>query len=370
MATCVSDLKTPTKNAGAPTNEAPTLPCEIKVAILTGGIDKHYTTSLAMALVSNGVSLDLIGSDELDSPEMHSTPKLNFLNLRGGKMESSLPRKLVGVLVYYLRLMKYAVTAKPKVFHILWNNKFEYFDRTLLMLYYRLLGKRIVFTAHNVNSGKRDSNDSLFNRFTLRMQYMLANHIFVHTEKMKGEILRDFRILEAKVSVIPHGINNSCPNTDLTPAQAKQRLGIRGGEKTVLFFGSLRPYKGLEYLVDAFLRLTETHPEYRLIIAGGWRKGSEEYLEKIQRTIAGHANRGQVMQKVEHIPDEEAEIYFKAADVLALPYTYIFQSGVLFVAYCFGLPVIATDVGSLREDIVEGTTGFLCKPCDPVDLTR
>ena len=58
-------------------------------------------------------------------------------------------------------LIRYAATAKPKLFHILWNNKFQLFDRTMLMLYYRLLGKKIVFTAHNVNAGKRDLNDSL-----------------------------------------------------------------------------------------------------------------------------------------------------------------------------------------------------------------
>jgi len=64
------------------------------------------------------------------------------------------------------------------------------------------------------------------------------------------------------------------------------------------------------------------------------------------------------------------ELYFKAADVLVLPYKEIFQSGVLFLAYSFGLPVIATDVGSFREDIVEGYTGFLCKPSDPIDMAR
>jgi glycosyltransferase involved in cell wall biosynthesis len=73
---------------------------------------------------------------------------------------------------------------------------------------------------------------------------------------------------------------------------------------------------------------------------------------------------------MEFIPDEELELYLKAADVAVLPYTRIFQSGVLFLAYSFGLPVIASDVGSLREDIVEGETGFICKPEDPVDLAR
>jgi glycosyltransferase involved in cell wall biosynthesis len=61
-------------------------------------------------------------------------------------------------------------------------------------------------------------------------------------------------------------------------------------------------------------------------------------------------------------------MYFKAADVAVLPYTEIFQSGILFLAYSFGLPVIATDVGSFGENIIEGRTGLVCKPCDPDDL--
>jgi len=64
------------------------------------------------------------------------------------------------------------------------------------------------------------------------------------------------------------------------------------------------------------------------------------------------------------------EVYFKAADVLVLPYKDIYQSGVLFLSHSFGLPVLAADVGSLKEDIVEGKTGFLFRPEDRVDLAR
>jgi glycosyltransferase involved in cell wall biosynthesis len=73
---------------------------------------------------------------------------------------------------------------------------------------------------------------------------------------------------------------------------------------------------------------------------------------------------------MQFIPDEEMELYLKAADVLVLPYKDIFQSGVLFLGYSFGLPVVATDVGSLRDEIIEGGTGFVCKPADPVDLAE
>jgi len=359
------------RTARAPGNVAATPPAEIEVGLLTGGFDRPYALSLAMALVSKGVCLDLIGSDELDSPELYASPRLNFLNLRGNQSgNAGLARKILRVLIYYARLIRYASSARPAIFHILWNNKFEFFDRTLLMLYYRLRGRKIAFTAHNINAGKRDSNDSLLNRLTLKTQYRLADHIFVHTERMKRELLEDFGVPERAITVIPFGINNSIPDTDLTPAAAKHGLGIRDAERTVLFFGNIGPYKGLEFLVAAFQVLVARNADYRLIIAGKPRGGCARYLNEIQHTIRRSVNPGRIIQKLQYIPDEEAELYFKAADVLVLPYTQVSQSGVLFSGYRFGLPVIAADVGSLREDIIEGKTGFLCRPCDPVDLAR
>ena len=199
------------------------------VALFTGGGDRPYVFGLTTALTSKGAVLDLIGSDDLDFPEIHDNPGVNFLNLRGShRSDASFLVKVSRVLLYYFRLIRYAATAPPKIFHILWNNKFESFDRTLLMLYYRLMGKRIVFTAHNVNAGRRDLNDTPFNRGTLRVQYRLADHIFVHTEKMKGELIETFGVQQGRVTVIPFPVNNSVPNTRLTCAEAKQRLGVGG----------------------------------------------------------------------------------------------------------------------------------------------
>jgi glycosyltransferase involved in cell wall biosynthesis len=324
-----------------------------------------------MAIVSKGVSVDVIGSDEVDSPEFHVTPNLRFLNFRGSqRQDAKFTKKLWRLLVYYARLIRYAARTKPRIFHILWNNKFEFFDRTILMLYYKLLGKKIAFTAHNVNQAKRDLNDSLLNRLTLRIQYRLCDHIFVHTQKMKSELCQDFGVAEKAVTVIRHPINNAFPNTELTPAEAKRRLGVRDDERAILFFGRIRPYKGIEHLLPAFQLLLANPENYRLIIAGEPKKGSEAYLDEIRRTVSREFRRDEIILKFQFIPDEDMELYLKAADVLVLPYKDIFQSGVLFLAYSFGLPVVATDVGSFSEEIVEGKTGFLCRPGDPADLAR
>ncbi len=333
-----------------------------QVAVITAGKDKHYSTGLAGALLAAGVAFDFIGSDEVDAPELHGSPQVNFFNLRGDQsVNAGLFKKMTRVLAYYFRLLRYTATARPKIFHILWNNKFEAFDRTLLMLYYRLLGKRVVFTAHNVNAGARDASDSPLNRLTLKIQYRLCAHIFVHTQKMKDELVNEYGVAPEKISVIPLGFYSNVPNTALTPAAAKQQLGLQPDEKAVLFFGNIAPYKGVEYLVTAFAELARRDASCRLIIAGR-PKGPPEYWAQIQQQIAASGVQHRITQNIGYIADEEIEVYFKGGDVLVQPYTHIFQSGVLILGFSFGIPVIAADVGSLREDVLEGKTGFVFPP--------
>jgi len=342
----------------------------LRVALLTGGGDKPYALGVAAALTSQGIFVDFIGSDELSVPAVVNNSRVTFLNLRGSQRADASPfSKAWRVLKYYIHLIIYAATAQPKLFHLLWNNKFELFDRTLLMIYYRMLGKKITLTVHNVNARKRDSNDSFLNRLSLRLQYKFCDHIFVHTERMRGELVSDFRVPMSIVSVIPFGINNTVPNTALSTEEAKQQIGVGSGDKALLFFGNITPYKGLEYLVSAFGVLLTKDRSYRLIIAGR-PKGSETYWKEIQQAIARGGFSDRIIQRIEYIPDELTELYFKAADVLILPYTHVFQSGVLFLGYGFGLPAIAADVGALEEEIIEGETGFMFKPRDSVDLAR
>lgn len=351
----------------APLDGAP----EVHVALLTGGADPQYAYGLATSLISKRpkLALEIVGADELDCPEFHREAGVTFLNLRGDQRPASLCKKIARVAIYYLRLIRYAAVAKPRIFHILWNNKFQLLDRTLLMLYYKALLRKIVFTAHNVNAGIRDCNDSFLNRLTLQIQYRLVDHIFVHTERMKRELIDSFGADERRVTVIPYGINNAIPNTRLTVSEAKQRLGIREGEKTILFFGNIAPYKGLEYVIEALRDVLSWPANYRLVIAGR-PKNCERYWKGMSEAIGGDVDAGRILLRAEFIPDEETEVYFKAADVLVLPYRHIYQSGVLFLGYSFGLPVLAADVGSLRDDIVEGKTGFVFRPEDPSDLAK
>ncbi len=357
------------KRSPAPGRPARVAVKPVEAALLTGGTDRHYAHGLALSLAAKGVRLDVVGGAAVDGPEMHSTPGLNFLNLRKRRgPQAGAMKKTRRLLAYYARLIAYAWKARPGIFHILWNNRIEWFDRTLLMLYYKSLGKKLVVTAHNVNMAKRDRRDSAWNRLTLKIQYRLCDQIFVHTEKMKNELIKDFGVPAKAVTVVPYGINNAVPPAKLTSAEAKHRLGISRFEKTILFFGNVRPSKGLHHLLAAFEELQEKDSRYRLIVAGQPITAYPHYWKRTQQALRRLEENGSAILRNEFIPDRDIPLYFSAADVLALPYTEIFQSGVLFLGYSFGLPVVATDVGELKKDILEGRTGFLCRPQDPASL--
>ena len=329
-----------------------------------------------MALIEKGVRLDILGSSANDSSEMQTTPGLRFLNLWPIRPANrSLASRVVGRVfrtpLHYMPLIRYTAVAKPKIFHVLWNSNVQFFDRTLLMLFYKAMGKKVALTAHNVNQARRDGNDTFLNRLTLKVQYRLTDHIFVHTKKMKDELITEFRVRDSAVTIIRYPINDVFPDTNLTSAEAKHRLGLQDHEKVILCFGRIKPYKGIELLLEAFSILAKQDASYRLIIAGEIEKKNEGYLDQIRRMIPAELSCDQqVLLKAQFIADEDVELYLKAADVMALSYNQIFQSGVLFLGYTFGLPVVATDVGSFNEEIVEGQTGFLCRPGDPADLAR
>jgi D-inositol-3-phosphate glycosyltransferase len=340
------------------------------VSLLTGSVDPHYQWGLLSGLLSQGIAVELIGSDAMSTAEVVTRPGVKFLNFRGDQSpNASIAGKIGRVLRYYLRLVTYAARTRSKVFHIQWPNKFVYFDRTILNIYYKLVGKKLVLTAHNINDRQRDGGDTAINRFTLRMSYSIVDRIIVHTRKMRDSLISDYRVKGDKIWIVPHGINSVIPLSSTTRDECRSALGIGNDEKVLLFFGNIAPYKGLEYLILALDDWRKKGAEgFILLVAGRVRADSARYWNKVERLIVERNLEQHVLVRREFIHDHEIELYCKGADVMVLPYTEIFQSGVLFVSYRFGLPVIAADVGSFSEDIVVGTTGFLCKPQDPSDL--
>lgn len=338
---------------------------------MTGGKDPSYALPLLSSLISKGIIVEFIGNDEMQKTNIVRNKNVHFYNLYGSpKMGESITEKAFRVLNTYFKVAKYVANTDSKLFHVLWEYKSEFFDWTFLNLYCKILRKKLVFTSHNINARLRDGNNTLINRLKLLFMYKIVDHIFVHSSKMKLQLVEDFNIREKKVTVISFGINNIIPNSELTSTQARKKFGLKDSEKVLLFFGRIVPYKGLEYLILALSKLKDKNNDFKLIIAGQIKYHKQVYWENIKRMIKQNDLGDYIIEKIEFIPDSDVEVYFKAADVLVLPYVDIFQSGVTFLAYNFGLPVIATDAGSLGEEIVEGKTGFVCKPEDSEDLAN
>src|SRR5205823_1943262 len=152
-------------------------------------------------LLARGIHVACIGNDELADRQVAGTGHLEFHNLVGSQDPHSLVGKVWRVLRYYGRLVIFAARTDAELFHILWFRKFPWVERTLLNIYFKLLGKKLVFTAHNVDDQARDGRKPrLIHRLSLRFLYRIVDHVFVHTPKMKSELLDKFKIAEDKVT--------------------------------------------------------------------------------------------------------------------------------------------------------------------------
>jgi len=150
------------------------------------------------------------------------------------------------------------------------------------------------------------------------------------------------------------------------PAEARSQ-GIRAesgtGKVTILYFGFIRPYKGLHVLLDAMPAVLAELPACLLAVGEVWGSRAE-YDTHITRLGIGEY----VTLLDEYVPNEHLADYFGVADVVVLPYLSATQSGVAQLAFGFGLPVIASRVGGLPETVRDGQTGLLVSPGDPKTL--
>jgi len=274
------------------------------------------------------------------------------------------------VLAYYARLVRFAARTDARLFHVLWFRKFPILERTLLVGYFKLLRKRLVFTAHNVDDEVRDGRRrTRRGRVSLRLLYGLVDHVLVHTEAMKRELAEEFGLPQTKVTVVPLGINNVIPASRESPTEARAALRLRPDAKVLLFFGNIAPYKGLEDLVHALDTVAREDDTVRLVIAGPIRdKSAEQYWHSVEQLIRGLKLEAHVYKAIGYIADAGVGRYFAAADVVILPYRRIYQSGVLPLAYAQGRPVIVANVGSLPADVIDGQTGLVYEAGDVSDL--
>ena len=207
---------------------------------------------------------------------------------------------------------------------------------------------RVVFLCINVF----EHEDNYFKKFLTKLTLKRVNAIIVHSEQERSEILEFNSRATVKKHLLP-----------LFEYDAKSAVK-QNKSLNLLFFGFVRPYKGLDTLLKAVAILRNR--DISVKIAGEFWDDKEDYL----RLISDLDISGKVQLVDRYIPDDEMSLCFSWADLVILPYKKTITSGIIATAYGFGKPVLATNVGGFHEVIQDGYTGKIVPPDDPEALAE
>lgn len=248
--------------------------------------------------------------------------------------------------------------------HIHWQHpfilsikKYKSFIRASIfiadLLWQKLIfGKRIVWTVHNIvhHENKYPQIELFFSSILAR----ICDRIIIHYESAREEVVKSYRLNKdqrTKLIVIPHGHYINCYLNEIDRGRARSKLGIDRESILFLYFGLIRPYKGVFELIEAFQKLKIS--QARLLIVG------KPFDEMIQKEIQDHCQRDHRIQTtLRFIPDDDVQIYMNAADVIVLPFRDILTSGSMMLAMSFGKVVITPESGYTVE-ILNGAGGIL-----------
>lgn len=210
---------------------------------------------------------------------------------------------------------------------------------------------RVVSILDNIIPHEHRIGDRLFARY-----FVNSVDGFV---AMSQSVLSDTETFDKKKPKIfsPHPLYDNF-GLHVTREEAVRHLNLDPSMRYILFFGLIRDYKGLDWLLKAFAdkRLTDTN--IRLIVAGEFYNNAEQY-EMLEREL-GIQDR--IIWHREFVPDEEVRYFFSAADLIAQPYKSATQSGVTQIAYHFERPMLVTNVGGLAEIVPDGKVGYVVEP--------
>jgi glycosyltransferase involved in cell wall biosynthesis len=262
-------------------------------------------------------------------------------------------------------------SGRPDVIHVHWTEPYIARGprvsrlkarRTLLELRLaRRAGIRIVWTAHDLF--RHDRSEDPAERAFMRGLFELADAVIVHCGGAADALLAALDRAPAardKIRVIPHGHYRGAYPDSISRAEARERLGLPVAARVVTFAGWLRPYKGVTELVEAFAALPE--PYARLVIAG--QAVDAAYAARLEQLAAADPR---VRLDVGFVPDEELQVYLRAADVVACPFLEIFTSGSVLLAMSFERAVIAPRRGCVPETL-DDEGGILYDADDPQGL--
>lgn len=248
---------------------------------------------------------------------------------------------------------------KPELVIIQWWH--PYFAPCYFSLCKILKGIKILFVCHNVFPHERFPADRLLTKMVLKQ-----GDCYIVQSKMDAENLHQIiknPIFEQTV----HPTYNIFKTENLSKEEARKRLLLEDDENILLFFGFIREYKGLKYLIQAMPEIIKQVAKVKLLVVGDFsgEKDKKEYIELIHRC----GMEKNIIVYDGYTPDKEVEKYFTACDLVVLPYVSATQSGIVQIAFGFEKPVVVTKVGGLPEAVKNGKTGYIIKAQDIKQIT-
>lgn len=244
--------------------------------------------------------------------------------------------------------------SKPDVFI---TNYWMTFFGPMMAFFARGFSKKIkkVAIIHNLIPHEKRFFDFFFNRI------FLAHYdgFVVLSDSVKNELLSIRK--DANCIVLKHPPYHQF-GSKMDRQQSNEKLGLNPKRKTLLFFGLIRDYKGLDLLLEAFSLLDES---YQLVIAGEVYGSLQKYRNLMNKSINKN-----ILFINDFIPNDEVSIYFSAADLCVLPYKSATQSGIKAIADSFQLPVLTTNVGGLAESISPNKNGFIIETFEPFSIAN
>lgn len=241
-----------------------------------------------------------------------------------------------------------------------WNPFFGFAFGTIANLLAYTSDIKVCFLCHNVMPHESTAFDRLLSAYA----FWKTNYFIVHSEEDQHNLIK----------LKPHAVikKNVHPSYSVfgdfdtySKSEARQKLGLENDKKIVLFFGLIRQYKGLQYLIQAMPSVIEAF-DCTLLIAGEFYDAKSDYTALIDECGVGE----HTIVVDQYISNEDVSSYFCSADVVILPYVDATQSGIVQIAFGLHKPVITTRVGGLPEAVDHGATGLLVEKESPAELAE